>query len=245
MTNKLTPQALLSAYAQGYFPMAESRDATEVGWYYPEERGIIPLDDFHIPKSLAKFMRGMDYRISINRDFRPVITACADITESRESTWINDDIIDAYCELHALGYAHSIEVWEVRHSLPLVSRPKDKGIQHNKISDDILCSPASTDAGDMDPRAKNFTEFLHEDDKLIGGLYGIALGRAFFGESMFSKRPNASKVALVVLVDFLKENDFTLLDTQYVNEHLLQFGVKSIPRAEYLKMLQEALSSRA
>jgi leucyl/phenylalanyl-tRNA--protein transferase len=193
MTTPLSPQTLLSAYAQGYFPMAESRDAKEISWYYPEERGIIPLEDFHIPKSLAKFMRGMDYRISINRDFRTVITACADINETRKSTWINDEIINAYCDLHARGYAHSIEIWDA-------------------------------------------------NGTLIGGLYGVALGRAFFGESMFSKKPNASKVALVVLIDFLKDNDFTLLDTQYVNDHLLQFGVKSIPRAEYLEILKSALS---
>ena len=222
MTHPLSPQALLSAYAQGYFPMAESRDATEVNWYYPEERGIIPLDDFHIPKSLAKFMRGMDYRISINHDFRAVITACADITKSRESTWINDEIINAYCELHALGYAHSIEVWE--ESGQQTAKPSAREAAHH-VSDSSRAAGA--------------------DKMLIGGLYGVALGRAFFGESMFSKQPNASKVALVVLIDFLKENDFTLLDTQYVNEHLLQFAVKSIPRAEYLKMLQEALSSRA
>ena len=190
--NTLTPDILLSAYAQGAFPMARSRRVKSVEWYFPEERGVIPLDDFHAPKSLLKFARNAPYRLSMNEDFRAVITACADTPRGHEKdTWINDDIIEAYCRLHALGHAHSVEVWEGR--------------------------------------------------TLQGGLYGVSLGRAFFGESMFSRAANASKLALVHLIKWLRENNYTLLDTQYVNNHLLQFGVKSISHTEYKKRLESAL----
>lgn len=171
--------------------MADGRDSTEIGWYFPEERGVIPLDTFHVPRSLARFMRHMPYSITMNKDFRAIITACAELNESRDATWINDEIIDAYCELHQHGHAHSVEVWD------------------NK--------------------------------QLIGGLYGVCLGRAFFGESMFSRKPNASKVALVHLVRFLKLTGYKLLDAQYVNEHLLQFGIRAVPQEEYLVLLKDAL----
>lgn len=188
----LTPELLLNAYAQGFFPMAKSRRAKTIQWYAPEERGVIDLHDFHIPKSLAKFARKNPYRISMNKDFMGVISSCADTPRGYEKgTWINDEIIDAYVALHRIGHAHSVEVWQ--------------------------------------------------EEKLVGGLYGVSLARAFFGESMFSTATNASKVALIHLVDWLRANDFTLLDTQYVNEHLLQFGVKEIPRGEYLARLNAAL----
>ncbi len=190
--SELTPEFLLNAYAQGYFPMARSRTSETVEWFYPEARGIIPLDTFHTPKSLIKIARKCPYRISMDEDFRSVITACADTPRGEDKdTWINDSIIDAYCELHRLGFAHSVEVWQGK--------------------------------------------------TLVGGLYGAALRRAFFGESMFSTAPNASKLALVHLVDWLREQHYTLLDTQYVNEHLLQFGVQEIARNDYLKLLASAL----
>jgi len=188
----LTPEILLNAYAQGFFPMAPKRHSPEINWYYPEERGIIPLDNFHVPKSLTKIAKKNPYRISMNEDFRAVITACADTPRGNDKdTWINDEIIEAYCKLHQFGCAHSVEVWE--------------------------------------------------NELLVGGLYGVSLGRAFFGESMFSTTPNASKLALVHLVDWLRANEFQLLDTQYVNDHLLQFGVCAIPRVEYLEKLKAAL----
>jgi len=189
----LTPEILLSAYAQGFFPMAPKRHSPEINWYYPEERGIIPLDGFHVPKSLAKAAKKNPYRISMNEDFRAVIAACADTPRGHDKdTWINDEIIEAYCKLHQFGCAHSVEVWE--------------------------------------------------NELLVGGLYGVSLGRAFFGESMFSTAPNASKLALVHLVAWLRANEFQLLDTQYVNDHLLQFGVVAIPRVEYLELLKKALN---
>jgi len=187
----LTPALLLSAYAQGAFPMARERYAAEVEWFMPEERGVIPLGGFHIPASLAKTARKQPYRATMNHDFRAVITACANTPRGDQGTWINDAIIEAYCKLHTLGHAHSVEMWD--------------------------------------------------GEKIVGGLYGVSLGRAFFGESMFSLAPNASKLALVHLVSWLKQNNYTLLDTQYVNEHLRQFGVVAVPCGEYMKMLGEAL----
>lgn len=183
--------------------MAPQRHSKEIHWYSPEERGIIPLGGFHVPKSLAKLARKKPYRISIDENFRAVITACANTPRGyKKGTWINDEIIEAYCALHTLGHAHSVEVWNI----------------------------SGGDQETDEPSAQ-----------LVGGLYGVSLGRAFFGESMFSTAPNASKLALVHLVAWLQENDYMLLDTQYVNEHLLQFGVQEIPRADYLAMLANAL----
>ncbi|NBX02852.1 MAG: leucyl/phenylalanyl-tRNA--protein transferase [Alphaproteobacteria bacterium] len=187
----LTPELLLASYANGYFPMAASRDDPDIKWYYPEERGIIPLDGFHVPRSLAKFMRKMSFTITTDTAFADVIRACAEGEGERATTWINNPIIEAYCELADRGFAHSVEVWE--------------------------------------------------DKKLVGGLYGVSIAGAFFGESMFSRATNASKVALVHLVELIKDAGYTLLDTQFVNDHLTQFGVQEIAREEYLVMLKKAL----
>ncbi len=185
---------LLDAYRSGYFPMADSRDAAELYWYMPEMRGVIPLEHFHVPHSLQKFLRQCPYTITIDTAFERVIRACADSkTEKRQDTWINDTIIALYCQLAAEGSAHSVEVWE------------------NNI--------------------------------LAGGLYGVSIGGAFFGESMFSLAANASKVALVHLVERLRKAGYVLLDTQYVNDHLLQFGVMEIPKKDYLECLSKALNT--
>jgi leucyl/phenylalanyl-tRNA---protein transferase len=182
----LTPELLLAAYAIGYFPMAESRDSTELHWYCPDPRAVMPLDAFHVPRSLAKLVRQRPFTITCDTAFSDVIHHCS----TRRETWINDKIIALYCELHEMGYAHSVECWN--------------------------------------------------DNQLAGGLYGVSLGRAFFGESMFSHVPNASRIALVHLVDRLKHNGFQLLDTQFVNPHLVQFGVVEIPRNDYLNQLKKA-----
>jgi leucyl/phenylalanyl-tRNA--protein transferase len=188
----LTADQLLIAYAQGYFPMAQGRDGKKLNWYDPELRGVLPLESFHVPRSLRKFLRVCPYEVRVDTAFEAVIRACADMrTAARNDTWINDEIIQLYCELAARGHAHSVECW----------------------------------AGGA----------------LMGGLYGVSLGGAFFGESMFSHAENASKVALVHLVERLKRAGYTLLDTQYVNEHLLQFGVLEIARADYLALLANAL----
>lgn len=187
----VTPDILLAAYAQGYFPMAISRDSSELHWFHPERRGVLPLEQFHVPRSLQKFLRRTTFKYSVNKAFHQVIRACAQPRRKNPDTWINDSIVALYSALYDRGHAHSIEVW-------------------------------------------------HEGN-LVGGLYGVAIGGAFFGESMFSLRPNASKAALVYLVEKLRRCGYRLLDAQYVNEHLRQFGVEEINRAEYLKRLEAAL----
>lgn len=184
----ITASDLLDAYAQGYFPMAKSREEPELYWFTPEARGVLPLEGFHLPRSLQKFLRKHPFTLTLNRDFAGVIEACA---TARDDTWINPEIERLYNELHRMGHAHSVECWL--------------------------------------------------EGALVGGLYGVSLGGAFFGESMFSRTSGASKVALAALVETLRAAGYTLLDTQYVNDHLLQFGVQEIPRAHYLQQLQQAL----
>lgn len=186
---------LLKAYASGVFPMAERADDPEVFWVRPESRGVIPLDAFHIPKSLAKTVRKGLFEIRINSAFEATIAACAESREERRSTWINTPILEAYTELYRQGRCHSVEAWR--------------------------------------------------DGKLVGGLYGISLGRAFFGESMFSRETDASKVCLVHLVERLKERGFVLLDTQFTTEHLKRFGAIDVPRRKYEKLLEQALEGEA
>lgn len=195
---KITWEFLLAAYANGYFPMADSRHSPVLHWMYPETRGILPLDKFHVPASLGKFMKKSPFTITTDIAFPQVIRACANITDGRRETWINEPIIDLYCELWKYGFAHSVECWQ---------EPPYKGEQP------VLC----------------------------GGLYGVAIGGAFFGESMFSAASNASKVALVHLAHLLKDAGYMLLDTQFTNDHLKQFGVCEIPRADYLALLKQAI----
>ena len=192
---EITPQVLLKAYACGIFPMAESASDPGMFWVEPEVRGILPLESFHIPASLKKTMRKNTFSLHIDRDFDAVIKACAEKTENRDSTWINDRILTLYTELHNMGYAHSFEAW-------------------------------------------------HEG-KLVGGLYGVKLGTAFFGESMFSRMNDASKTTLVFLVYEMLKNGFTLLDTQFTTEHLKRFGVIDIHKSEYHTMLEAALENAA
>jgi leucyl/phenylalanyl-tRNA---protein transferase len=179
---------LLQAYASGWFPMAVSPG--QIRWYSPDPRGIIPLDTFHVPRRLARALRHADFEIRLDTAFSDVIAACSQRVDA-EGNWIDREIIDSYCNLHALGHAHSVEAWR---------------------------------AG-----------------SLVGGLYGVAIGGAFFGESMFHREANASKAALVALVDRLRVRGFTLLDTQWVTDHLLQFGAIEISRRRYLRLLDQAL----
>ena len=194
-TSKLTPELLLRAYAEGLFPMAERRSDPMLYWVSPEQRGIIPLEQFHVPHRLARTVRSGAFTVTADRAFRDVMLACAAPGPGRPESWINDEIVRLYTVLHAGGHAHSIECWQ--------------------------------------------------DDELVGGLYGVRLGAAFFGESMFSRRRDASKVALVALVDRLRRGGFILLDTQFITAHLSQFGAIEIPRAHYLARLHEALGRQA
>lgn len=186
---KIPPHVLLGAYTEGVFPMAEDG---EIYWFSPLMRGVIPLgEEFHVPHGLKRILKKKPFEVVMNQNFREVISGCSD----RSETWIDGLVLESYCELHELGFAHSVE--------------------------------------------------CHDDDGLQGGLYGVALGKAFFGESMFSRKTGASKVALVHLVDWLRENDYTLLDTQWMTDHLRQFGGMEIPREDYLELLAEALAEEA
>ncbi len=182
----IRPAVLIAAYRGGMFPMAMDNRG-EIGWFSPDPRGVIPLEDFHIPHGLKRTLREDPFEIRIDTAFREVMRGCAD----RKTTWISEEIVNSYEKLFELGYAHSVETWQ--------------------------------------------------DGELVGGLYGIAIGGAFFGESMFSREPDASKVALVKLVERLRKKRFQLLDTQWTTEHLSRFGCKEIPRYEYLKQLNQAL----
>jgi leucyl/phenylalanyl-tRNA--protein transferase len=187
----LTPELLLHGYSVGIFPMSESRDDPEIFWVDPRKRGIMPLDGFHISRSLRRAIRRSEWTVTTDRDFAGVLNGCAD----RDDTWINTEIHALYTALHARGQAHSLEVWE--------------------------------------------------DDALVGGVYGVVLGAAFFGESMFSRRTNASKIALACLVDLLRQGGFTLFDTQFITSHLASLGGIEITRAEYHAQLAHAKQRRA
>ena len=191
----LTPEILLNAYANGVFPMAERRDSADLFWVSPEERGIIPLDDFHIPKRLARTVRSDHFHVTRDTAFIDVMRGCAEAAPGREQSWINAEILRLYTALHVSGRAHSVECWQ--------------------------------------------------DGRLVGGLYGVRLGAAFFGESMFSRARDASKVALVHLVGHLKRGGFTLLDTQFLTSHLSRFGAVEIPREIYMALLHKAIAQPA
>ncbi len=192
---EITPELLLRAYRAGLFPMAESRRGDRLYWLDPEQRGVIPLDRFHLPKRLLRTTLSGPFTVTANRDFAGVIAGCAEPAEGREDTWINADIERLFDALHRMGHAHSIEVWD--------GAP--------------------------------------ERGRLVGGLYGVSLGGAFFGESMFSRARDASKVALVHLVARLRMFGFTLLDAQFQTAHLAQFGCHEVPRAAYKRELATAV----
>lgn len=188
----LTPEILIQAYSSGAFPMADPEEGNQIYWHTPQMRGVIPLDDrFKVSKNLKRLYKRDKFDLYINRNFDQVIDYCRSLRE--DETWISDEIIDAYKQLHEGGFAHSFEVYE-------------KG-------------------------------------KLVGGLYGVSIGKAFFGESMFHLVTDASKIALVFLVEFLREHNFLLLDTQYLNPHIAQFGAYEITHQEYIKLLRRAIAA--
>ncbi|WP_424814235.1 leucyl/phenylalanyl-tRNA--protein transferase [Roseococcus sp. YIM B11640] len=192
---EITPELMLRAYRIGLFPMAESREARTLYWLDPEQRGVIPLDGFHIPRRLARRMRQAPYRITANQAFARVIDECAAPRPSSPDSWINEEIRGLFVALYEQGHAHSIEAWQ--------------------------------------------------GEALVGGLYGVALGGAFFGESMFSRADDASKISLVNLVARLRIGGFTLLDAQFQTSHLAQFGTQEVPRAYYKRLLSEAVEMPA
>lgn len=187
MSEVLTPDLVLWAYENGYFPMAES-ETNELYWHSPDPRAIIPLDRVKISRSLRKVVREDRFDIRFDVDFEGVMRACA----GREDTWISEEIIDVYTSLNRMGFAHSVESWQ--------------------------------------------------NGRLVGGLYGVAIGGAFFGESMFSLVSESSKVAFVFLTERLRERRFLLLDSQYINPHMERFGAMEIPRVQFMRLLEKAIS---
>jgi leucyl/phenylalanyl-tRNA--protein transferase len=191
----ITPELLLKAYAYGVFPMAKSRADEKVFWVQPKLRGVIPLDRFHVPRSLRKTLRRGQFSVTTDAVFAEVMAACAEPRPGRAETWINAKIVELFVALYRAGLAHSVEVWR--------------------------------------------------DGALAGGLYGLAMGAAFFGESMFSRVADGSKIALCHLVGIMKRGGFTLLDTQFLTDHLARFGAIEIPQQDYLLQLAAALSRQA
>ena len=191
MSTSITPELILRAYASGVFPMAESREDDELFWVDPRFRGVFELDKFHISRSLKRKIRRETFQIRINTAFMDVVANCAD----RSETWINTQLLELYEQLHIMGFAHSLEVWE--------------------------------------------------NEELVGVVYGLAIGGAFFGESMFSQRKDASKIALAYLVNRLNSAGFTLFDTQFITPHLASLGAVEISRDDYHQRLQNALEIEA
>lgn len=191
MDEELTPEILLRAYAMGIFPMSDGRTDPDLHWVDPRRRGILPLDGFHVSRSLARRIRRGDFRSTVDTAFAEVVAGCAE----RADTWISHRIARLYLALHDAGHAHSVEIW-----------------QH---------------------------------DRLVGGVYGVVLGAAFFGESMFSRATDASKVALAHTVDRLNAGGFRLFDTQFLTPHLASLGAIEIPRADYHRRLAKAVQVRA
>ena len=191
----LTPETLLRAYAVGLFPMAERREDRTLFWIDPEKRGILPIDRFHLPRSLLRKLRRGRFEVRCDTAFERVIRECAAPAGDRPETWINEEIIALYSELFEMGRAHSVECWL--------------------------------------------------GERLVGGLYGVTLGAAFFGESMFSRETDASKIALAHLIARLRKGGFRLLDVQFVTDHLSRFGAVEIVRSGYRHLLAEALDQTA
>jgi leucyl/phenylalanyl-tRNA--protein transferase len=191
----LTPDVLLKAYACGIFPMAESAEDPALFWIDPEQRGIIPLDAFHVPARLARTVRATRFTVVCDRDFSAVIDGCAEPGPKRARTWINAPIRKLYGGLFDMGHCHTVEVYD--------------------------------------------------GEDLVGGLYGVSLGAAFFGESMFRRARDASKIALVHLVARLRLGGFELLDTQFLTDHLKMFGAAEVPQERYGRLLAKAIRDEA
>lgn len=187
----IDPDLLLRAYAMGVFPMSDARDADSIYWVEPKRRAVLPLDGFHLSRSLRRTLLKGRFRVTADRAFGDIIALCAEAADDRPETWINHQIEDVFVALHARGFAHSVEVWD--------------------------------------------------GDRLVGGLYGLALGRAFFGESMVSRATDASKVAIAALVARLRLGGFTLLDCQFQTDHLASLGAVEIGRGRYNALLGAAL----
>lgn len=190
---KISTDDLLYGYCNGIFPMADSQEG-EIYWYSPDPRAIIPIDSYKPSKSLRPTLNRKVFEVVFNKNFKEVMNSCALPRFQGDETWISQDIIDSYHNLHKLGFAHSVEVYQ--------------------------------------------------EEILVGGLYGVSVGSAFFGESMFHKVPNASKVAFHYLLENLKQRNFKLLDTQFINDNVKRFGAIEIPKRQFMKILKDSISTK-
>jgi leucyl/phenylalanyl-tRNA---protein transferase len=181
----LQPENMIRLYATGAFPMADEV-TNKIDWYLPEIRTIIPLNNYNIPRSLKKYLQKEEFEIRFDYSFLPVVKGC----QNRDTTWISDELIEAYLRLDKKGFMHTVETWQ--------------------------------------------------NGKLVGGLYGISFRGSFFGESMFSLVPQASKAALSALLNHLKMQQFVLLDVQFITPHLKMFGATEITFAEYNQLLYKS-----
>lgn len=191
--SKISTDDLLYGYCNGIFPMADSQMG-EIYWYSPDPRAVIPIDTYRPSKSLRPFINQKVFDLAYNQNFKEVMKNCALPRFAGDETWISQDIIDSYHNLHKLGFAHSVEVYQ--------------------------------------------------NDTLVGGLYGVAVGSAFFGESMFHKVPNASKVAFHYLIENLRVRKFKLLDTQFINDNVKRFGAIEISKRQFMKILKDSISTK-
>ncbi|MGV3561086.1 leucyl/phenylalanyl-tRNA--protein transferase [Larkinella arboricola] len=189
---RLSSDDLIYGYINGIFPMADTDNT--LYWYSPDPRAIIPIETYHPAKSLRPVLNKKTFEVRVNADFEQVMRACALPRSEHDGTWISEEIIEAYVDLHQMGMAHSVEAYI--------------------------------------------------ENELVGGLYGVALGAVFFGESMFYRVPNASKVAFHYLIEILKKQQFELLDTQFINDNVRRFGAIEIPRTEYMKLLKQGLQKK-
>lgn len=181
----LSPARLVKAYRSGIFPWYQ--DGQPLLWWCPDPRTVLLPGQLHISRSMRKFLKRNDFSVSFNTSFAEVMQGCAEPRNYTSATWITQDMQNAYCELHRLGIAHSVEVWE--------------------------------------------------QEQLVGGLYGLAIGKVFFGESMFSRRTNASKMAFIHLARQLDDWGFELIDCQMPTEHLFSFGAQSLERQQFIQRL--------
>lgn len=187
----LEPERLLLAYSKGIFPWFDDDDP--IIWWCPDPRYLLFPDKFHVSRSFRRFLNKQKFKITLDENFQDVIENCATIERTdQDGTWITDEMMSAYIELHRLGYAHSVEVWD-------------------------------------------------EKNELAGGMYGVSLGRAFFGESMFSKQANASKTALYYISNLLSKKGFSFIDAQIHTPHLVALGAEKVTRQEFLEKLVDAI----
>lgn len=183
----LSPQRLLDAYSRGIFPWYS--EGQEIMWWSPNPRMVLVPQAFKISRSLVKTLRNKTYEVRFDTSFRAVMLACSAPRDGQGGTWISPDMVNAYCALHELGYAHSVETWV--------------------------------------------------GDKLVGGLYGVAIGKMFYGESMFARQTDASKIALAHLVQYLTQENFGLIDCQMSTAHLASLGANELPRSKFINIINE------